>query len=449
MAVNFTISAVIKAVDKITAPVAKMTARISALTAPLKRVGMGLKAFSDRTGITKLTTGIIKFTAALVQAAIKTALLGGALLTLAGVGAAAILLNLTKGFSEAGDEAATTAKKLGVTTQELQKMRFAADMLDVESETLDGGLKKLSRSITMASKGAKDQVKAFKLLGYTDKQIRAGKISVMDATTRLATRMEDEKKAKSNAIIANALYGKSYLELMPMLKEGGEKIAELAAEAEKLGLVMSDDAVKAAGDFDDATKRLNYSFEGLRNSIGAQILPLLTPLVDKLREWVSANRELIAEKVKEYLDKILTATKQLYDFLQSVDWKAVGDDLTNIAKAFGSIATAINSVVEGMGKVRQLFKDSNMGYGLSSGLAAGIVRSNAMDAARAKGGTAPTNGAPRTGATLAGEAAAAAAKADVTVTFQNTPTGTRVDSKTSGAPMSLGVDVGHQTGGAF
>ena len=337
MAVNFTISAVIKAVDKITAPVAAITAKVSALTAPLKRVGLGMKAFSDRTGITRLGGAFGRLGSEVARVGAGIAAMGAGLFALAGIGITGILASITKGFSDAGDEVAMTATKLGVTTQELQKMRFAADMLDVSNETLDGGLKKLSRSITMASRGAKDQVKALRLLGYTDKQIASGKISVMDATIRLSQRMEDEKKAKSSAIIANSLYGKSYLEMMPLLKEGSARIRELTEEAERLGIVMTEDAIRAAGEFDDANKRLTYSLKGLRDAIGSQLLPILNPMIDQLKEWIVSNRAVIATKVVEFV-------KEMSEALKGIDWKAVVAGLTAIGSAMVFVAEHIGSL---------------------------------------------------------------------------------------------------------
>jgi len=323
---NFTISAVIKAVDKLTAPVAAMTAKLHAMTAPVRRLGASLKSFSDNTGITKLAGAIGNLGKMAAMAAAKVVALGGALLGLAGVGAGAGLLAITKGFSDAGDEAITTATKLGIATNDLIRMRYAADMLDVSQETLDASMGKMNRSILMASKGAKDQVKALQLLGYTDKQIRSGKISVADATERLAARMEDEKKAKTNGLIANALYGKSYQDMLPMLKSGSKAIAELKAQADELGLTLSDDAKKAAEDFDSATKTLNYSLKGLRNAIGSEIVPLIIPLVDRLREWIAANRELVAGKVTEFVEGMAKALKE-------IDWQKVIDAVRGLGRA--------------------------------------------------------------------------------------------------------------------
>lgn len=450
MAVNFTISAIIKAVDKITAPVAGITAKLNALTHPLKRVGLGMKAFADNTGITRLAKGFGSLLMVVGRVAMQVAALGAAMLALGGIGIGALLVSITKGFADAGDEVATTARKLNVTTQELQKMRYAGDMLDVSNETLDGGLKKLSRSITMASRGAKDQVKALRLLGYTDKEIRSGKISVMDATIRLSRRMEDEKKAKTNAIVANSLYGKSYLEMMPMLKEGGERIQALTKEAEELGLVMSNEAVEAAGAYDDATKRLNYSLIGLRNSIGSQLIPIITPLIDKMREWIASNRELIATKITDFI-------KLLSDVLKSTDWAKVADSITAIGKAFYYVGMSIYYVIEGFKVIGGVFVtyagyvDDVVAklYKLVDVLKSiGSFRLNNMFGGPGLqvGMNAPTSGL--TGGSLAG-AAVNNAKANVVVDFKNVPAGTRVDSNVQGKGLNLGVDVGMQPGGAF
>lgn len=337
MATNFTISAVIKAVDKITGPVGAISRRLTALTAPIGRVRSGLQRITQDPDFRRITGAIKNLGAVALNAALNIAKMSAALLAIASAAAVSSFFAITKGFADAGDEAATTATKLGITTQELQKMRFAADMLDVSNETLDQGMGKLSRSIVMASKGAKDQVKALRLLGYTEKQIRSGKISVTEATTKLAARMEDETKAKSNAIIANTLFGKSYLEMMPMLKAGGGAIAELAAEAERLGLVMDEQAIKSAEQYDDANKRLQYSLMGVRNAIGAQLIPLLNPLINGLKDWIVANRELIAQKFTDFILALSAA-------LKDINWRAVLDGISTLANGLAKLVEHINVV---------------------------------------------------------------------------------------------------------
>lgn len=512
MAAKFTISAIIKAVDQITAPVARIAARVSAMTAPISRafgrLGTAAKAAGDK------IMGI-----------------AGPILAVGAAAASAGLYAVTKGFTDAGDEAATTSKKLGIATSELQRMRYAATMLDVEQGALDASLKKMSKSIMMGSKGAKDQVQALRLLGYTDKQIRSGKISVADATVKLATRMEDERKAKSNAIISNALYGKSYLEMMPMLKEGGQRIRELTEEAERLGLVFDTATAEA---MDDSLKRMNFSLTGLRNSIGAGLLPVLMPYVDGLREWVVANREVIATNVTQFVSELAATLKQ-------IDWAAVASGAKSIAEALlwvtknidilaaafvtikgleiavvffqlaaalkavgvalaltpmGWFAITIGAVVLAVGYLITHWKEflgwverTNAIIEATTAAWAAAFKANFIDpvvaffdkimgkidefigriinAASAIKNLATDNVITRGYNKLFGDAPADTgasaptgglkpqamggrdANANVVVDFRNMPQGARVDSKVAGKGMNLGVDVGYQTAGAF
>ena len=63
---------------------------------------------------------------------------GGAL---AGLGALAV-----KAGQDA-DELNTLSKQTGVTTDELQKMQYAADLIDVDTDTIVGGLRKLKKNL--------------------------------------------------------------------------------------------------------------------------------------------------------------------------------------------------------------------------------------------------------------------------------------------------------------
>jgi len=298
VAANFTISAIIKAVDKVTAPMGAIARKVEAVNAPIRRVNGAMRAMAQDPALGRISKGFHGLGVAAQNAQRHVTATIAPLLALATAGVATVLYQITKGFAASGAEVDDAAKKYNVAAQELQKLRYAAKLTGVEQGTLDNSLGRLSRSITVASKGAKDQANALRLLGYTDKQIASRKIDVGDATLRLAKRMEDERKAKSNAIIANALYGRSYLEMLPMLKAGSEEIARLTKEAEELGLVFDP---RAAAEFDDASDRLNYSLLGLRNTIGSALLPIITPYLGALKDWIVANREIVASKVEEVL----------------------------------------------------------------------------------------------------------------------------------------------------
>ena len=68
---------------------------------------------------------------------------------------------------EFADEINTLAKQTGLSTDQIQKFKFASDRIDVSLETLTGSMSKLTRNMASARDGNKATSEAFDLLGVS------------------------------------------------------------------------------------------------------------------------------------------------------------------------------------------------------------------------------------------------------------------------------------------
>ena len=137
------------------------------------------------------------------------------------------------------------------------------------------------------SKNIVDGSESFDELGVslTDSSgaMRSSEDILNDTMAALAS-MEDE--TKRNALATELFGGKVAQELMPTLNSGADGITDLKDRADELGLVMSDDGVKASADYQDAMTDLNGTIEGIKNGIGASLLPVVTDLINKITNEV-------------------------------------------------------------------------------------------------------------------------------------------------------------------
>jgi hypothetical protein len=88
--------------------------------------------------------------------------------------------------------------------------------------------------------------------------------------------------------------------LLPLFKAGAGGLNELIAEAERLGIVMSDDDVKAAEAFTDAMNRVKRSIGGLVVRVGSGLSSALTRVNDLfagqisvVSDWINQNRGMV------------------------------------------------------------------------------------------------------------------------------------------------------------
>ena len=74
--------------------------------------------------------------------------------------------------------------------------------------------------------------------------------------------------------------------LIPLLQQGGKEMQRFGDEAERAGLVMSDDAIAASVRFSDELRRLMDSLGGLTNRLGVALMPVMTQLIAAMNDKV-------------------------------------------------------------------------------------------------------------------------------------------------------------------
>jgi hypothetical protein len=148
------------------------------------------------------------------------------------------------------DELSVTISKVGVAAADFQKLQFAANLSNVSAEALNKGLVKLS--VALADVGNKNSAatRALRELGVT-----AG-TSTLDAMKKLADEFAKMPDGAEKTAKAVQYFGKAGADLIPLLNEGSEGLAAMFTEAEKLGLVLSNEALAGANMFGDELDRL-------------------------------------------------------------------------------------------------------------------------------------------------------------------------------------------------
>lgn len=227
------------------------------------------------------------------------------------------LSSLTVEAAQTADELLTLSSTTGLTTDTLQELRYASELVDVSVDTISGSMTKMIRSMESAKKGTGDAAEAFAALGIhtTDSmgQLRDAESvfsEVIDALGQMSN--ETERDALSMEI-----FGKSARELNPLIETGGGKLRELAQEAHEVGYVMSGETLQGFGQLDDAMQRFNNQSDALKNSLALTMLPLLTDLFETINKIpVSTQKNLIV--LATTVTTVLLVVKAIRDVSGSV-----------------------------------------------------------------------------------------------------------------------------------
>ena len=204
----------------------------------------------------------------------------------AGVAVAALGALAVKSGQDA-DELNTLSKKYHIGTAELQKYSAAADLVDVDVETLTKAHTKLTRTMSNASNGNKKAAKAFSDLGIkvTDANgnLRDSDAVFQDAITALGKiKNPTERDAK-----AMELFGKAAADLNPLIEDGGEAYTKLSNTLKKYDLDFIDqETLDKANEFNDDLDTMKAMGTIALQTVGSKLAGYLLPAMAKLLQVV-------------------------------------------------------------------------------------------------------------------------------------------------------------------
>jgi len=76
--------------------------------------------------------------------------------------------------------------------------------------------------------------------------------------------------------------------LLPLLRNGGKGFADLAAEADKLSLVLGEDQVSAIREMNQALGRVQQTIQGIIARVTAELAPRVTAIADEFLRFIQA-----------------------------------------------------------------------------------------------------------------------------------------------------------------
>lgn len=159
--------------------------------------------------------------------------------------------------------------RLGVTTQEASKMIQVFDDLRIDMGSAQTAMR------FMVAEGIQPTIENLASLSDQYRNIR-------DPIGKAAFAMKN-------------FGARGGLEMTKLLEVGGPALREMAEEAERLGLVLGQDATQAAQDFFDATDKMDDSMKGLQITMGVLFLPVATAFVDWLTRLATGFRTAAVE----------------------------------------------------------------------------------------------------------------------------------------------------------
>lgn len=345
---QFPLNVVIKAIDQLSGPLRAMTGKVKSLTGG---IGANLRTLADKGGLPVLAERFRGVASAAGELAGKVALLGAGIVSMATLAGGA-LFSLGMAFSEDAGKFDDLANQTGISRKALQEWDYAAQQTGVTSEELTSSLQAYAKNIGLAARGTGKAKDVLDGLGVSYKTAAGRAKPLSEVLPAIADKLQKIKDPATQAAAASRIFGGAGVKLLPMLKNGSSGLQEFADRAQKLGLVLSDDAIAAGDEFGDTLLDLQLTMKGLRNTIGAAVVPAFTDLINKLIEIVVKYRPQIeafaasfAAELPGRIETLVGFLGDLYDGIQPVV-QAIGW----LADTFGGanvVLTAAGTLIGG------------------------------------------------------------------------------------------------------
>ena len=263
------------------------------------------------------------------------------------------VLNLTTEAGAYADTIATLAETSNVDVVNLQKWEYASQFIDTEVSTITGSLTKLQ--VNMASSNEATAA-AFEQLGVSVRD-SSGNFrdseqvfwDVVDALGGVSNQVEREN-------LAMTLLGKSANELNPLINAGSEAFKALGDEAQAAGLILSEDAVGALGNVDDAMNRVNSAITGVKNTVAVAFAPAVEELANGASQVVAAMIGMVngtegsTEQFMSAIDNMVDTAVSLLDSMLptvlDIGIRVITSLVEGILNNIGKITDSITRVIK-------------------------------------------------------------------------------------------------------
>lgn len=262
------------------------------------------------------------------QGASKIADSTRALSAAAGAGLAAIGGAAYSAVTSA-DDLNTLAKQTGFTTAELQKMKYAADLVDVSMGDITASSVKLKKN--MAS-GSDSVVSAFSQLGVST---RTANGELRDSTTvyweviEALSRVTNETERDT---LAMTILGKGADSLAGIIDDGGAALRAYGDDAERLGLILSQDTLDGLNAVNDKLDETKAKAQATLAVAGAKAVEALLPVIDQIVAMLAVLLEWIGSLDSHQISILITIL-------------AVVAAISPIASIVAGIANAISALI--------------------------------------------------------------------------------------------------------
>lgn len=235
----------------------------------------------DETGLKKALSSSVKRLQAFGQFAVRTGKIAAAGLAVAGAAITGGVIAAVNSGAEAIDKLAKKARSLGVLTEELQRLRYAADLSGVSNEALDKSFQRMLKTVGDAKSGLSTATDALDIIGLSVKDLEGLKPSEQFRLIAEGLGNVDDKALQTKAALD--IFGRSGSDLINLF---GSDIGALLKDFDDLNIGISESQAAAVESFNDSKTRLKALFGGFKQTLTTELAGPFEFVIEKVTQSI-------------------------------------------------------------------------------------------------------------------------------------------------------------------
>jgi len=267
-----------------------------------------------------------------------------------GVIGSAALGGLVKTLADVSDRLGKTSARLGISTEDLQKLGFAAEQSGIEVGTLEMALQRFTRRAADSAKdGTGPAQQAFDALGISITRADGTLKDNISLLKEVADGFKGTESQAEKVRLAFKLFDSEGVKLVNLLQQGSGALDAFGNQLESVNGVITDRSISASEQLNDRFNILKRSAIGLLSPLVELVNSGLDPFfesTEKLAIPLREQRELIRSQIAE-----LRAEQSAVEDV-SFSFSILGKEITFVTQKRDVEVAKIQKQIDELKKVR-------------------------------------------------------------------------------------------------
>ena len=255
-----------------------------------------------------------------------------------GLVSGAVMGAMIKNLADTADKLGKTSSRLGIATDDLQKLQFAAKQSGVEVSTFNMAMQRFTRRVSEAGDGTGVAKDALEELGISVKNQDGTLKSNTYLLKEVANALQATTSQSDRVRLAFKLFDSEGVKMVNMLQKGSGAIERTGEQLESVSGIIDEKAIATFEKFNDRLTIMTSAATGLLSGIVALIVKGFDPFFEEaekkglpLTEQLGYLNTKIAELKKELADasiSVKTVTTSFFGAKQETEvFVGVNEDL--------------------------------------------------------------------------------------------------------------------------